>query len=372
MADWGNIPSEIASVIAEHLEKVEDFEAFALVCSSWRRGAKECKFGYEAKAWLMLARSKEGGPKQRRFYSLYNRKVRTVNLPLCYHMRLLSSHGWLLASATDEYYNLFILNPMSGAKINLPKVTCLINTREILKFILSGNPSSSSDFTIALVASAPYPYFQGHGAICFWGHGCERWQTIFTDKRLDVTFYKGNFYGVNDYGNIWCYELDHSTGRPHQRLVAKLEPTGIFTRYLFPKDPRYLTGRLIECYLVESENRLLLVIRVRPFHQTMFFKVYELNVYNGEAKHVPDLGDRAIFVGWNSSFSIKASSFAHGIKHNSIYFTGDYRIPGDSDAGIFTLADENIHRFDDIVKPEHLYENCYANAPYVWLQDPSL
>ncbi|XP_021763696.1 F-box/kelch-repeat protein At3g18720-like [Chenopodium quinoa] len=358
MADWGNIPSEIASVIAEHLEKVEDYEAFALVYSSWRRGAKECKFGYEAKAWLMLPRRKEGGPEQRQFYSLCNRKVRTVNLPLWfphgYNTRLLSSHGWLLPSATDEESNLFILNPMSGAKINLPKVACLIGRyhafigKEILKFILSGNPSSSSDFTIALVA--PAPNFLGPGVICFWRHGCERWQTVFTDKELDVTFYKGNFYGVNDYGNIWCYEFDQSTGRPHQRLVAKLEPTRVFTRYLFPKD--YSTCRLIECYLVESENRLLLVIRLvwaefcnPSIYRTMLFKVYELNVNNGEAKHVPDLGDIAIFVGWNSSFSVKASSFAH---------------------------DENIHRFDGIIKPEHCYENSYANAPYVWLQDPSL
>ncbi|XP_021749684.1 uncharacterized protein LOC110715410 [Chenopodium quinoa] len=373
MADWGNIPNDIATIIAEHLLFLEDFEAFGFVCSGWRTAAKQAKFRANVdifspsspkpkSVWLMLPELDDTS-NQRRFYSLYNRKVRTANLPLSSNpnnsdIRLLSSHGWLLSVAEDSD-NLCIVNPLSNAIINLPKFrfwnhllggfsyyTCYGVTL-FEKFILSGNPSLSSDFTIALVLAEPYANLCcRHEIISFWRNGNHQWEPLLEDGGLDdfvnfyndIIFYKGNFYSVDDRGIIWCYELDHS-GCPHERVVADLKTQ-------LPDD-------------------------YSPY-------VFELNVDNGEAKSVPNLGDVAIFVGCNSSFSAKASS-AHGIKHNSIYFTDDYRPAHDSgrrlksksrgfiEMGIFSLTDENRHQLDFVEQP-HFSEY----APYMWLEDPSL
>ncbi|XP_021837861.1 uncharacterized protein [Spinacia oleracea] len=392
MADWGNIPNDLATKIAEHFELLEDFEVFGFVCSRWRSAAKQAKFQANTKSstlsvsrvpWLMLP-EKDDTSNQRRFYSFYNQQVRRVSLPQPNpnEKRLLSSRGWLL-SVTEKGKNMCILNPLSGAVIKLPKVSFwdqagrgwyiyhdIYGTHYFDKFVLSENPSTTSDFTIALVLSEPYLNSSiCHEIVSFWRNGSCEWDTFvecgdvyFTLYQChDITFYQGEFYAVDDSGNIVCFQFDQS-GEHQARLIKESE------RNMY-KDQQ-LT---IINYLVESSDRLLLVCRLKKLldqiYRTVSFEVFELNIHNGTAERVVHLEDVAIFVGSNSSYSVNVS-VDNVFKPNSIYFTDDFKVARHrhwyesnsrgTDMGVYSLAGNHIHSYYD--GPFH-YSKI---APFMW------
>ena len=81
---------------------------------------------------------------------------------------------------------------------------------------------------------------------------------------------------------------------------------------------------------------------------TMGFKVFEVDLGGGKWKELKSLGNRALFLGNNSSISVEASDFS-GCRANCIYFIGSYpdtywSIPGGGgrDMGIYNKLDGSI------------------------------
>lgn len=121
-------------------------------------------------------------------------------------------------------------------------------------------------------------------------------------------------------------------------------------------------------YLVESEGELLLVdrfvdftfrlddnVRVANFvefnpYRTLRFDVYKLDSSRENWEPLKCLGDRALFVGLNHSFSVSTRGHSPQlIESNAIYFTDETSAlsntdhsGGGHDMGIFHLADNNI------------------------------
>jgi len=108
-------------------------------------------------------------------------------------------------------------------------------------------------------------------------------------------------------------------------------------------------------YLVEFESCLLAVQREvfvksykKPKYKTTAFKVFKLNVDNGAAERIQSLRNHAIFVGYNSTFVVWASTNINdehgcGCQADCIYFTDDafelyHKRQGGSDMGIYGLA----------------------------------
>ncbi|KAJ0091462.1 hypothetical protein Patl1_14837 [Pistacia atlantica] len=115
-------------------------------------------------------------------------------------------------------------------------------------------------------------------------------------------------------------------------------------------------------YLVESEGSLLAITRegvhVRPIYEgseiccygTYGFRVFEVNFESDTCEEVKNLGNNTVFVGDNSSFSVKASEVM-GYKPNSIYFTNDcwesYLGMDEEEKLEMTMMDMGIYMMED-------------------------
>ncbi|KAK9726488.1 hypothetical protein RND81_05G218800 [Saponaria officinalis] len=222
------------------------------------------------------------------------------------------------------------------------------------KFVLSDCPSQTSDYMIGML----FPTYRN---LAFWRSGDKEWTTLcnpeYRHSFLDIAFYNGEFYAVDQLGKV--VGLGKSSP-PTPRMVAKMQ-----FRYTFP-------GSL---YLVESAGELLLVSRkVRayeagePWYTTLYFKVWEVNVDTGVAKEVRHLRDRALFVGYNSSFSVMALP-SQGCKPNCIYYTDNIEDNiYECDMGVYDLvAGEKI---DDLEfgRPSRIGPSSIVSP--LWVENP--
>ncbi|XP_074276078.1 putative F-box protein At5g55150 [Silene latifolia] len=190
------------------------------------------------------------------------------------------------------------------------------------KFVLSENPSTNTDYVLAMI-------FPANHDLAFWKSGDKEWTLLNTHNSIffDITFYKGEFYAVEQHGKIIAMGNSSPPARP--RLVADLE---------FQCTSPDLS------YLVESNGVLLLVLRELEDYDAYTlelgcFTVCEIDVDTGEATEKKSLGNRALFLGHNSSFSVEASPPI--CKPNCIYYTDNYEIN--------YLTSDKIKRCDMVV-----------------------
>ncbi|XP_021725270.1 uncharacterized protein LOC110692540 [Chenopodium quinoa] len=373
--NWGEFPLDVAIEIADKIEFFEDVEAFAGVCTCWRRAAKlaERSSSSRQKPWLMLAEPPRTS--YRRFYSLYNSKVRQVDLaapsttrhrtalgsssllfpPKEYKKesvwRYFSSCGWLIC-VTQIGLDIILMHPLSGQKIQTPALpVTILQTKVNLKwhdrlylhifhkFALSESPSTTRDYTMAMIISS---------TLAFWGSGNDNWWTTpnesYQTEFKDVIFYKGEFYAIRFAGDI-----------RHVQVVA-CGNTSPCTPRLVVELGCYEDSYSDKFYLVESVGMLLLVSRkvAKSFnkheqeyaYKTASFKVWEVNVIDGILTQVNSLGNRALFVGFTSSFSVESSFGKFWNKYydmaDCIYYTDDllelyYLSEGGHDIGVYNL-----------------------------------
>ncbi|XP_059668962.1 uncharacterized protein LOC132314064 [Cornus florida] len=177
----------------------------------------------------------------------------------------------------------------------------------------------------------------------------------------DGCFYSpGNEY---EFHQLEAWDLsDHSC--PKDQLI---DPTFSSPQTIQEMKDYQSSHRQI-CYfvkhLVESSGDLLLVIRFfilesvseedqfedlydKPmFHRTLRLDVHKLNFDLNKWEPVACLNDRALFVGYNHSFSLSTRDYPE-LSENSIYFTeyseeeGIYPNTG-HDNGVFHLEDKSI------------------------------
>ncbi|XP_074315163.1 putative F-box protein At5g55150 [Silene latifolia] len=348
MANWSElIPLDIWKKIAESIQFHEDFNVFGKVCSDWRKAMKIANRSKSSiqTPWLLLA--EPPCTSTRRFYSLYNRKVLPVELPkpsttpgqaeddtdnmtlsLLFppdkdedglgDWRYYSSRGWLI-SVTQLGLNITLVNPITKQVVQPPPFPDHIfgsRTRSWQwqpnsylfmydKFVLSEDPSTTKDYVLAMK-------FPASVDLAFWKSGDKQWNMLNTHycHFSDITFHKGEFYAVEQFGKIIA--VGNSSPPATPRLVANL---------MFQCTSPHLS------YLVESAGTLLLIFREledleNKTLELKCFKVWEINVDTGEAKETTSLGNRAVFLGHNSSFSVEACPPI--CRPNCIYYTDNY------------------------------------------------
>ncbi|KAF9614318.1 hypothetical protein IFM89_018071 [Coptis chinensis] len=158
----------------------------------------------------------------------------------------------------------------------------------------------------------------GHKGRLPWPRKDESWNSIQGDYHYsDITFYKGNLYALRCTGEVdvvnGLHNYDVSSTAPAASLVGSVGQNE--------------WGDSDRNYLVVSNNDLL-----------------KLNFSESKWLEVEGVGDLALFLGSNDSFSVVVSDFP-GYRGNSIYFSDDnFSKEYGHDKGIFNLKDGSIEK----------------------------
>ncbi|TXG67982.1 hypothetical protein EZV62_009257 [Acer yangbiense] len=349
MANWADLELGLLTEIARKVELHEDFVAFRRVCISWRSVAVIENFKNKSNQipWLMLPPKINSN--QWDLFSISKGTHRRFMLPQAQsqlrRLKCFSSNGWLLT--INRYLSMALLHPFSGRSIKLPhmntfkdwngtlRVKINMQFRFIHKFVLSC-PSTAldSDYTVIVIHGSL-------GKLAYFRPGDKVWNTIETWSAhyLDVILYKEQIYAIDSDGKIMvCDVKSENPTVAHQ--VAKL-----------PWELYYdVTEKFMEAYLIESDGALRFVTRDYDDDGTCYFMVFEVDWSTNTWEEIDDLGNKALFLGYNSSFSIEVSDTSY-CKPNYIYFTQDYwegslkyRTFG-KDMGAFNFEDGSVTPF---------------------------
>lgn len=333
------------------LVEVADFVRFSAVCKSWKAIADKVGKKRVFTPWLMLPQPGTGD--YRDCFSLSRGEIFHLYLPECRDKRCFGSpFGWLLTVGLD--HSVQLLNPFTRRQISLPSLPPFqyayghpkkptdVFRMLVSQFALSSSTLCSRNSCVVMVM------YYDHRRVALASSGDEAWTEveIVGDAYDDAIFFKGRLFVISCMGKLSICEIN----TPHPRPVD-----------FMPQPERDVQSKLGEKYnLVEMGGDLHLVVRMfdddhdAPVGIIHFvaklFKVFKLDFDSKKWIELVDLGDHALFVGTNTSFSISTSNYTN-LKRNSIYFTDDddegYTIGdgGGQDMGIFDFEKKTIEQF---------------------------
>lgn len=366
MANGSDIHPDLLVEIVKLLTELDDFFAFSLVCRSWRLAAVQQSFrfnNYTKIPWLMYAPPAKATCRNHRrvFLDLSTGKTRPIMLPdhIDGKSRCFSSKGWLITIAQDTTMRLF--HPFACAEIKLPHVKTIKNWKNyeidtmyahfVKRCVLSSCPLSASDYTLMII-------YGERRQLAYTKGGEKSWNTVRTlyDGFFDVIYYKHNFYAINSLGEIMILRGDNPSVAEKVAVVLPTMPYKLIER----------NGDNL--YMVESVESLLVVRRKgvcnRGTYRASKFQVFQVDLSNKTWTEVKSLGDRALFLGRNSSISVLCSS---GGFNNCIYFTDDCSqnqvilLKEGEDIGIYNMGDGRIKPY---------FEGHWYNRlnPSMWIE----
>ncbi|XP_042484753.1 putative F-box protein At4g22180 [Macadamia integrifolia] len=328
--EWSKLPDHITEMIADRLS-FPDILRFASVCVPWRWVAAEVSrrrrlCSYQYPPLVMFDYNFEKG-----FYGFFNfqeSRVYWIDIPEAPAKRCLGcSQGWLVLL---DPCLIFLLNPFTKTRIDLPIFEEPQHCLNFEKVILFPNPidHTSMEMNKDWLVVALDAYMQ----LFFCRPGDKSWRSMplkphgKTHFFGSLVFYKGRLYSLSEKGKLWFRNL----------TVEGLNGSANKCGVAFPVDVfDYNVDYSIECYLVESQGNLLLVIRFmkkepRRTFRFLIFKLLESNDSNNpngsyaweRQMNLDD--DQALFVSRYCSKSVSFSSKEYsGLQGNSIYFTDD-------------------------------------------------
>ncbi|KAI8569280.1 hypothetical protein RHMOL_Rhmol02G0266700 [Rhododendron molle] len=287
--------------------------------------------------WLMLAQEKEETNDVLFVGATKANLIGKLMLPEAQGKQCFESLGWLIT--VSETGDMNLLHPFSRVQIPLPHISfpkTSISLR-IRKAALTSctSPSSKDNYALMVI-------YEGFRSLCFWKSGEKAWTKIKTSGYffVDLTYYKGKFYLISH--GVTLFVCDVWGRDPTVASVVGLILTDIDHPGKHP-------------YIVELEGELLIVVGegdcCRIDYETKEFRLFKVDLKDlAWAEELHSLGDNALFVGHNSSISVRASNF-QGIRPNCIYYTNDYFYKGGSrfferggkeDTGIYNMEDRSV------------------------------
>lgn len=178
----------------------------------------------------------------------------------------------------------------------------------------------------------------------------------------DLLCYQNQFYAVNTLGEIIIHRIN-------------IDRDGVDIKQVADLSCERLTNKCArKVYLVELDGKLLVISRQGLSVQSDFtygtngFQIFEVNLMRNKWTEIKDLGDKAVFVGDNSSFSVTVGDSNSILKRNSIYFTDCAEFRYDptevgKDIGIYHLGDRTIQPFiqldSELIDPV---------SPHIWVE----
>ncbi|KAK6932528.1 Domain unknown function DUF295 [Dillenia turbinata] len=360
MADWSHLLPELLIEISKKIDHIQDFVNFGCVCKPWLRAASAAKFNAKWRLPLLMLAEKEDAH-VREFYDIsLGGQIHRVDLPVARGSKIFPTLGWLVV-VSETNADMMMLHPFLRRTINLPNPISLdegleVNGKTWLwwfdKAVLSADPCLSSDWVVLIV------YGEG-GKLAFARNGDKAWTKICVNERVsggsDVHYYEGRIYAVDFHGRIVACDVqgpNPTVGQVISRIPANLEEGMVGFKF----------------YLAEWCGKLVVIFRFPNIPRVAkFFRVFEIDFMdNGNWVEVTHIGNKAIFLGYNSSITVDALEFRK-CKPNSLYFTDDvvdwHMDPrgGGRDMGIFNVADRSI-------EPYFEGESYYQITPPTWVQ----
>ncbi|KAI3719884.1 hypothetical protein L6452_20789 [Arctium lappa] len=388
MITWPDLPPEILNQIAGKFQFYEDLINFLSVCRSWKSSATTTKTSTQHLPsrfpTLMLAESNKQDQDQnsRRSFLLSNGTIRNLQLPEARRKRCISSHGWLLTTGGSEFYA-NLLHPLSRTQIDLPKLYMFdelyFDQDEWMYYghcmrkvvFTSSNPNSNPSFRVIIIWGKTLGF-------CRPGFDVS-WTRIngYEGNLFDIVYHnmRKRLYAVTAMGSIYECDILSESGSGSltlNRVSTFPRKEFDFSRFEFPW-----------AYLVEWDyNSLLMVTRERDYYKkhdyeygrygpyrTKKFECFVFGLDDGKWSKVTSLGDKTVFLGFNSSFAI-INNGGGGMKRDCIYFTDDVYEPyrdlpdgGGGDVGVYRMSDGGIEAILD--SEESL---GFRGSPPLWLQ----
>lgn len=379
MSRWSELPSELLQEIAQKQTNYVDYISTRAVCKSWRVAIAKRPHNLLSQPPFLLLPYHQSSPNQRGFYNITDGKTYSLELPEAYEKRCCgTSHGWLIM--VEESPAIFLLNPLTRARIGLPSLSSFptfptkivfensrnlnknliareklhIRDTFVVKAIVSADPSLTTNFMVVVI----YGLTEN---LAFCRSGDAAWTPIIDEtspppRYKDVMFREGNLYVVDQMGRISICNVENTPTMIHVADPPPIPPRMGYKQW----------------YLSSLNEELLLLGRYRKVipdyeYRTDRFEVYKLDVNGGSWLKVESLGDKILFLGWNSSLSISAQNYTN-CKGNCIYFADDYmRIGRDyvwegHDFGIFDLGDGGVQSLTLPLYP--IKQPCFANIFY--------
>ncbi|TQE07523.1 hypothetical protein C1H46_006843 [Malus baccata] len=394
--DWTQLPPELAESISKKLTIYADYLRFRVVCHSWRASVPKTPHHLPPQLpWLMLPQS-QPNQSHRAFFSLSNSRVHFLHLPEASHRkrRCGSSHGWLVI--LDETPSVLLVNPLTRAKRHLPPLSTFPNvvrfdysdvgreyalvspsgdvyTRSLTdmrdsflkKVVLSSSPLEARGFTFTAVAIVNQT-----GDLAFCRDGDQTWTFIDGAQSYseDVVSVNGLFYAVDKKGTVAECDVN-GPSPPRVRLIRTPRLEDADMRYLVSSGDDLL---LVSRYLEIDYGYGFLVDNANVNYRTAKFDVFRMNWLGERWDKVENLGDRMVFIGENSSFSLSASDFP-GSLGNCVYFTDDYSESNNEsgvwgyDSGIFKLWDGTIQELPPYPRNSNYEVHWPAGSLPLWV-----
>ncbi|KAK6945158.1 Domain unknown function DUF295 [Dillenia turbinata] len=342
--------------ISKKIDRIQDFVNFGCVCKPWLWAASAAKFNAKRLPLLMLAEKEE--THVREFYDIsVGGQIHQVDLPVARGSKIFPTLGWLVV-VLETNADMILLHPFLRKTINLPNP---INLNEELvengktwlpyfdKAVLSADPCLSSDWVLMII-------YDGIGKLAFARNGDKAWTGIDAPISCcsDIYYHDGQFYGVDYAGRIVACD------------VQGPNPSAGYVISRIPPDLGAMVG--YKFYLAEWCGKLLVIHRFIDIRaEVKVFRVFEIDFADqGNWVEVTHMGNKAIFLGFNSSITVDASDFQK-CKPNCLYFTDDveqyYIDPrgGGRDMGIYNMADGSI-------EPHFEGESYSQITPPTWVQ----
>ncbi|XP_078162770.1 F-box protein SKIP23-like [Carex rostrata] len=274
--DWAHLPTVAVQLISEKVKSITDFVRFRAVCLPWRSASLPQPHHLPPQlSWLMIPyypdpehNRKDDGI--RLFYDLWQSKMHKLHLPeTSGKMCCASYRGWLVLVATQGT-EVFLLNPLTRARIHLPPFTTpvkvfgvdkedcqfeasywfepYIGNFVISKLSFSTNLTDPNCLIMVFLQRTSRTFFCRVGDTC-WTMVNMQPREIRTAAFADATYHDGRFYLLSHEGVLRVYHLND----PGRRLVCS-----------FPQELQSVTKILLEgksgVYMVvvhqtESEDR---------------------------------------------------------------------------------------------------------------------
>ncbi|XP_059633249.1 uncharacterized protein LOC132276021 [Cornus florida] len=282
-------------------------------------------------------------------------------LPTTAATRILKSDHLSDSPSLIEQWILSLYNRKHQENVSPKKMTGIY----LRRLAMSSPPSVPSYFSsscgndcLIMAIHSPNAY------IAFCKLGDDSWTTLDGSygPYVDLMYFSKDqrFYALTSNRSLVAWDLrdpSHHKRQVFDKLEGKLRQS-------------YNCGK--SGYLVESSGDLLLVSRYIVIsdqnaayaYNTVGFDVHRFEFDNNKWEPVECLGDRALFVGSNTSFSLSTRDYLE-LMGNSIYFTDDVyssscgKKYSGHDNGIFHLKDHSI-------KP-YYPSSLKINPPPVWV-----
>ncbi|CAN6177186.1 unnamed protein product [Urochloa humidicola] len=309
-----------------------------------------------------------------------------------------ASHGWLVT--VDEHAELHLVNPVTGQRMDsLPSVATIEQVRRVhdetsgavvpdtflvysYDWSLVAHPRDDPGFTMgarelvdhlyhrAFLLSDPsaggdcvvvllyWPHYQ----LCFARPGDAHWTWIQTPPEntgyCDVAFDGDGrtLYAMRNDGAIHAFDL---RGRPALEREVVLRPQ-------IPEVRQRTTNYLLHapwlgCWLqvwrsMDAVEDPTVVVDGDLVWKTEWIKVYRVDLEAQMLVEIKNLGDHALFVGCNYSFSLAATD-CPGILANHVYYTDNeehyalYSKQCPRDIGIYNVGNGTFHEIPQATYP---------------------